>query len=104
MTGPFSRLPPSLKQRVRFLILGNLALLGYIWFCAIRTANSSFVDELSRFGSNVAPVLLAALGMTGIIATGAIDLSIGGIVVVAGSVFGILYEREANPSVCFAAC
>ncbi len=104
MTDPFSRFSPSLKHRVGFLIFGNLAVMGYILICTQRTVNSSFGDELSRFGPNVAPELLAGLGLTGIIAAGAIDLSIGGIIVVAGSVFGILYEREISPSVCFAAC
>src|SRR5207249_2844071 len=53
---------------------------------------------------NVAPVILAGLGLTGIIYTGAIDLSIGSILVVAGTVFGLLVYRGFNPLACYAAC
>jgi ribose/xylose/arabinose/galactoside ABC-type transport system permease subunit len=39
---------------------------------------------------NVAPIVLAGLGMTGIVCCGAIDLSIGAILGLSGTVFGIL--------------
>lgn len=100
----FSRMPASLRRRIGFLIAGNLFFIGFIFWCTQRTANSSFVDELIRFGPNVAPLVLAGLGLTGIIATGAIDLSIGAIIVVAGTVFGVLYNRGAPAPVCFVAC
>jgi ribose/xylose/arabinose/galactoside ABC-type transport system permease subunit len=100
----YTRMTPPLRRRVWFLVAGNLALAAYIFWYTQRTENASFQDELTRIGSNVAPLLLAGLGLTGIIATGAIDLSIGAIIVVAGTVFGILYNRQFSPAVCFAAC
>lgn len=100
----YTRLSPSLRHRIWFLIAGNLVLVGYIFWCTQRMENSSFRDEAARFGPNVAPQLLAGLGLTGIIATGAIDLSIGAIIVVAGTVFGLLYDKDVPPAVCFAAC
>src|SRR5262249_26248268 len=53
---------------------------------------------------NVAPIVLAGLGLTGIIFTGAIDLSIASIIVVAGTVFGILVDSAVNPWLCYVAC
>ena len=45
-----------------------------------------------------------ALGQTGIICCGAMDLSVGSILAVAGTVFGMLHARGVGPSGCFAAC
>jgi ribose/xylose/arabinose/galactoside ABC-type transport system permease subunit len=64
----------------------------------------SFVEMLGRCGPNVAPVVLAGLGLTGIICAGAIDLSIASIIVVAGTVFGVLVHRQWPPLLCFVAC
>jgi simple sugar transport system permease protein len=52
----------------------------------------------------VAPVLLAGLGLTGVIYTGAIDLSIASIVVLAGTVFGILVHHQVSPWLADLAC
>jgi simple sugar transport system permease protein len=49
----------------------------------------SLVDVLNR----AAPVLLTALGMTLVIATGGIDLSVGAVIAVAGSVAALLITR-----------
>lgn len=95
------RLP---APRLMLLTAGNLLLLAYIFACTLRHAGASFTEELSRLGPNLAPYVLAGLGLTGVIFTGAIDLSIGGIIVVAGTVFGILHVRGASPAVCFTAC
>lgn len=96
------RLSPSLRQRLFVLLAGNVVLL--IAIALTMKQGSSFADVLTRCGPNVSPVILAALGMTGIICTGAIDLSIASIIVVAGTVFGILVHREWSPLPCFAAC
>ncbi len=100
----FSRLPISLRHRVIFLAAGNLVLMGFILLHSLRTGSASFSNELSQLAPNFAPLLLAGLGLSGIIFAGAIDLSIGSIVVVAGTVFGVLYERGAPPMTCFVAC
>lgn len=94
----------AVTPRLAMLAAGNVLLLGYIFVCTLRHKDASFVEELSRLGPNLAPHVLAGLGLTAIIFTGAIDLSIGGIVVVAGTVFGILHERGASPAVCFTGC
>lgn len=99
-----SRYSRGLRWRLWFLAAGNALLLGYIYWFTLRDGKASFGDELARFGPNVAPTILAGLGLTGVIFTGAIDLSIGGIIVVAGTVLGILYKQGASPPVCFAAC
>jgi ribose/xylose/arabinose/galactoside ABC-type transport system permease subunit len=49
-------------------------------------------------------VALAGIALTGIVAAGAIDLSIGAILAVAGVVFGALFHHGAPPAVCFAGC
>ncbi len=96
------RLSPFLRQRLIFLAVGNVALLLAI--AATMKQGGSFLEVLARCGPNVAPVILAGLGMTGIICTGAIDLSIASIIVVAGTVFGILAHHHCPPVVGFAAC
>jgi ribose/xylose/arabinose/galactoside ABC-type transport system permease subunit len=97
------RLPKSVGRRIAFLVAADLAILGFIGW---RTSGSgtSFADEVSRMVPNVAPIVLAGLGLTGIICCGAIDLSIGAIVGLAGTVFGILHARGCTPGLCFAAC
>lgn len=96
------RLSPFLRQRLFFLLAGNTALL--IAIAITMKQGGSFVEVLARCGPNVAPVILAGLGLTGIICTGAIDLSIGSIIVVAGTVFGILAHHQWPPLAGFAAC
>ncbi|MBI3413951.1 MAG: ABC transporter permease [Verrucomicrobia bacterium] len=97
-----SRLSRFLLRRLLLLFVGNLILLLLIR-CWIKEGGS-FRDVLARSGPDVAPVILAGLGMTGIIFTGAIDLSIASIVVLAGTVFGILVQRGCPPLVCDLAC
>jgi ribose/xylose/arabinose/galactoside ABC-type transport system permease subunit len=89
---------------LRLLVVGNLALLGFIYAYTLWNEKASFAEELLRFAPNAAPYLLAGVGLTAIIFTGAIDLSIGAIIVMAGTVFGILYHHGAAPGWCFAAC
>jgi ribose/xylose/arabinose/galactoside ABC-type transport system permease subunit len=96
------RLSRFLRQRLLFLAAGNVALLVII--AVFMKQGGSFSEVLARCGPDIAPVVLAGLGMTGIICTGAIDLSIASIIVVAGTVFGILVHRHAPPSVCFLGC
>ncbi|MBI3851518.1 MAG: ABC transporter permease [Verrucomicrobia bacterium] len=97
-----SRYSRFLIQRLIFLFAGNLLLLLAIRL--LLKEGGSFADVLQRCGPDVAPIILAGLGMTGVIFTGAIDLSIASIIVVAGTVFGILVQRGFSPTVCFGAC
>lgn len=97
------RMPKSVRRRIGFLVVADLMILGFIaWRAAARGA--SFSDEVSRMVPNVAPIVLAALGQTGILCCGALDLSVGSILAVAGTVFGILQARECAPATCFVAC
>ena len=96
------RMPPAVSQRIAFLLAGNIILLAVIWF--LLKEGGSFGAVLRRSGPDLAPVLLAGLGLTGVIFTGAIDLSIASIMAVAATVFGILVYHGAPPSLCYAAC
>jgi ribose/xylose/arabinose/galactoside ABC-type transport system permease subunit len=97
-------MPKSLRRRIAFLVVVDLAIIGFI---AARTAGdggAALIDELWRLPSNVAPTVLAGLGLTGIICCGAIDLSIGSILAVAGTMFGVLYARGFGAAACCGAC
>lgn len=96
------RLSVSLQQRLILLASGNLIVIVTIAF--LIKQGGSFGDVLARAGPNVAPIILAGIGLTGIIYTGAIDLSIGAIIVVSGTVFGLMVEREIAPGIAFMAC
>jgi ribose/xylose/arabinose/galactoside ABC-type transport system permease subunit len=80
-----ARYPRGLRRRLAFLVVGDVLLLGFVLSFAARNAETTVGKELVRFGNNVAPLLLAGIGLTGIVFTGSIDLSIGAIVV-AGTV------------------
>jgi rhamnose transport system permease protein len=96
------RISPFLFQRLAILLAGNLVLLLAIGF--LIKEGGSFREVLTRVGPNVAPVILAGLGLTGIIFTGSIDLSIASIVVVAGTIFAILVHRGLHPIACYVMC
>lgn len=98
-----NQFPLSVRRRLAFLILGNLILLGYIFY-STQQRETSFLKVLTSMGPNVAPVVLASLGMTGLIFCGTIDLSIGAIIAVCASAFGILHHYEFPPMVCYLGC
>ncbi len=107
----FRRISKSIRQRLLFLTAGNLLLMGVILANLLSGDDSTTASALDRFGTvlmdagpNVAPVILAGLGLTGIIFAGALDLSIGSMMVVAGTVFGILFSRGFDPAACFLGC
>ncbi len=97
-----TRLTISCQRRIGFLLAGNLILLVIIF--ALLKPGASFAQVVLRAGPDVAPALLAGLGLTGIIYTGAIDLSIASIIAVAGTVFGICVHHGLSPSMAFASC
>jgi ribose/xylose/arabinose/galactoside ABC-type transport system permease subunit len=92
----------SVTRRILFLLVGNFILISVIGL--LLKQGSSFLAVLQRAGPDIAPVVLAGLGMTAVIFTGAIDLSIASIIAVAGTVFGILVHYGVNPPVSYAAC
>jgi ribose/xylose/arabinose/galactoside ABC-type transport system permease subunit len=90
------------KQRLIFLLIGNVLLLSAIWF--LIKEGGSFRQVIGRAGPDVAPVVLAGLGLSGIIFAGAIDLSIASIIAVAGTVFGVLVYHKWPPLICYVGC
>jgi ribose transport system permease protein len=96
------RIAPAVAQRIGFLLAGNLLLLASIWL--MLKEGGSFGSVLRRAGPDLGPVLLAGVGLTGVIYTGAIDLSIASVIAVASTVFGILVYHGAPPGLCYFAC
>lgn len=89
-------------RRLAFLLGGNVVLLALIRLLLVRGA--SFSEVLLRIGPDIAPVTLAGFALTGIIFTGAIDLSIASIIALTGTIFGALVIHGAGPASAFLAC
>ena len=92
----------SVRRRLAFLLAGNLILLIAIY--ALLKEGSSFAEILARLGPDIAPAALAGFALTGIIFTGAIDLSIASIIALAGTIFGCFATRGYPPLAAFAIC
>jgi len=93
---------PGVRRRLAFLLAGNIVLLGTIF--SLLKRGSSFSDLLNRLPGDIAPVTLAGFALTGIIFTGAIDLSIASIIALAGTIFGALVSHGLAPFPAFLAC
>lgn len=91
----------AVRQRLAFLLVANALLL--LATALLLKPGSSFAEVLLRAGPDLAPVVLAGAGLTGIICTGAIDLSVGSIIAVGATLFGVLAARGQPPAVAFAA-
>ncbi len=96
----WSRLSAPLRLRVWVLLGGNALLL--VWIAAQLREGASFRAVLAQAGPDCAPVLLASLGMTGIVCSGAIDLSVGSVIAFAGTLFGVCVHLGASPATCYA--
>jgi simple sugar transport system permease protein len=92
----------SVRRRLVFLAVGNLILLIVIF--VFLKEGSSFREVLTRIGPDTAPVALAGFALTGIIFTGAIDLSIASMLVLAGTVFGCAVNRGLPAIPAFLIC
>jgi ribose/xylose/arabinose/galactoside ABC-type transport system permease subunit len=92
----------SVRRRLAFLLAGNLLLLIVIF--AFLKEGSSFAEVLTRVGPDIAPAALAGFALTGIIFTGAIDLSIASMIALAGTVFGCAATRGFPPMLSFGIC
>jgi simple sugar transport system permease protein len=88
------------RRRLGFLLAANLLLLIVIW--ALLKQGSSFFYVIARCFPDVAPVVLAGFALTGIIFTGAIDLSIASAIALAGTIFGWLVHGHTPPFLAFA--
>lgn len=92
----------SVRRRLLFLSVGNLALLVSI--ALLLHEGASFGDVLKRLGPDIAPIALAGFALTGIIFNGAIDLSIGSALALAATIFGAFVHHGAPPLPAFAGC
>lgn len=96
------RLSRYLSIRIALLAAANVVVLAAI---AVQLrAGGSLAIVVRSLLFDAAPVLLAGLGMTAILMTGAIDLSIASIIAVAGTVLGVLVHYQQPPWLCYAAC
>jgi simple sugar transport system permease protein len=75
------------------LLLWNLAFTP--GFYKIRLLDGHLYGTLIDIVDNAAPVMLVAFGMTLVIATGGVDLSVGAVMAIAGAAAAILL-RDAN--------
>jgi ribose/xylose/arabinose/galactoside ABC-type transport system permease subunit len=92
----------SVRRRIAFLVASNLLLLIVIF--AFLKEGSSFASILARTGPDIAPAALAGFALTGIIFTGAIDLSIASMIALAATVFACVASRGFPPLLSFAVC
>jgi simple sugar transport system permease protein len=90
------------RRRLAFLLASNFILLVVIF--ALLKEGSSFNSVLARIGPDIAPAALAGFAMTGIIFTGAIDLSIASMIALAATVFACVASRGFPPLLSFAVC
>ena len=84
----------NLAARVRrpeYAAAGALAVL--VVFNAILTPHFASAGNLWNVLLQVSPVLLAAVGMTFVIATGGVDLSVGSTMAISGAIAAVLIDR-----------
>jgi len=98
---------PSLWERLRgdpvfwpLLVLGALLLFNALFtpnFARLEIRDGRVFGSLVDLFQNGARVMLLALGMTLVIASGGIDLSVGSTMALAGAVAALLITRQPHP-------
>lgn len=95
------------RRRLDRRFLGLLAALVVLVVLNVAiTPNFLTLQTLAVNASQVAPIVIVALGMTLVIATGGIDLSVGAVMAVAGALAPLIFLSEwgrANPGLGLAA-
>src|SRR5687768_1857693 len=86
----------SVRRRIAFLVASNLILLIVIF--AFLKEGSSFTSILARIG----PAARAGFALTGIIVTGAIDLSMASMIALSATLFAGVASRGFSPVLSFA--
>lgn len=100
---------PSDVGRLVWAALALLLLLGFNLvftdgFFRIEVKDGQLYGTLIDILNRGTPILLAALGMTVVIATGGVDLSVGAILAIAGSLAALLLTRTTlSPALVVAA-
>jgi len=96
-----ARLPARTGARGRQLLLGGragalAALLALIVFNVIFTNDFVSANALNVNLTQVAPIVIVGVGMTLVIATGGIDLSVGSLMAIAGALAPLIFLSEAG--------
>src|SRR5262245_4103755 len=68
-------------------------------FFTIRTVETRLVGSLIDILNRAAPVMLLAIGMTLVIATKGIDLSVGAVIAICGAVAAVLISTTELPAI-----
>ncbi|MGY1653584.1 ABC transporter permease [Geodermatophilus sp. SYSU D01119] len=106
-TGPRRAAGGLFDRARRSPVLWALAALGVLLlfnlvanpgFFSLRIQDGHLFGNLVNVVKNVAPVLLIAVGMTLVIATRGIDLSVGAVLAISGSVAFTIIEGSDDPS------
>ncbi|AIE84648.1 ABC transporter permease [Fimbriimonas ginsengisoli] len=75
------------------LILNTVKSPGFL---AVHSVNGALTGSLIDIANRAAPVMILAFGMTLVIATGGIDLSVGSLVAISGSLTAYLITSRPN--------
>jgi ribose/xylose/arabinose/galactoside ABC-type transport system permease subunit len=93
-----ARRSPVLWAVAALAVLLLFNLVANPGFFALRFQDGHLFGNLVNVVKNVAPVLLIAVGMTLVIATRGIDLSVGAVLAISGSVAFTIVEGADDPS------
>jgi len=105
MTGRAQRLGIPSRQSIAASRLGNWAqsygavsaLLGLLLFNAVFTDQFLSMQSLRLNLAQVSTVIIVAVGMTLVIATGGIDLSVGSLMAIGGAIAPLIFMSERWP-------
>ena len=94
---------PALKPRPDLRTLGQhygalAAVVALVIFNAIFTRNFLSLATLSLTLSQVASIVIVATGMTLVVATGGIDLSVGSLMAISGALAPLIFQWQALPA------
>src|SRR5690625_3293286 len=81
-------------RSIKTLLLKNDTLLGLLLLCIILSFSTDYFLSISNFMNilqQVSVIGVIAIGMTFIITSAEIDLSVGSVVAFSGSIMGVLY-------------
>jgi ribose/xylose/arabinose/galactoside ABC-type transport system permease subunit len=89
---------PLLRPVAALLLLLLLDVATIPGFCQLTVRDGHLYGSLVDILNRAAPLMLAALGMTLVIATRGIDISVGAVVALSGSVAAMLVGGGAEPA------
>ncbi|MDR3690274.1 MAG: ABC transporter permease [Fimbriimonas sp.] len=97
MNARLSRLGPWVWAVVSLALILVFNLVFTPGFFSIQARDGHFYGSLIDIANRAAPVMLVALGMTLVIATGGIDLSVGATMSIVGSVAALMVTKGHSP-------